>query len=68
MTEKVKLNKDLMRVRKERDAALHEHHLIMSERDQVHKEMEQLHDKWQDASKKVCSVIVPCNCVLCRGK
>ena len=48
----LQISKDMGRMKKERDAAVHEYSLVMSERDSVHKEMEHLQDKLQDTQKR----------------
>ncbi|CAG9129477.1 unnamed protein product [Plutella xylostella] len=47
---------DVKRLTDERNAALHEYTLIMSERDTVHKEMEKLSDDLQAALKRVAAL------------
>ncbi|KAJ3662868.1 hypothetical protein Zmor_007188 [Zophobas morio] len=49
---KIKANKDVKRLTDDRNATLAEYTLIMSERDQVHKEMEKLSDDLAQALKK----------------
>jgi len=56
--------KDIGRLRVERDAVVHEYTLVMSERDSVHKEIEQLQDRLSqqkqklDAREKECEAAV----------
>lgn len=52
MQVKMKANKDLKRLTEERNAAMQEYSLIMSERDTVHKEMEKLTEDLAQAKKK----------------
>ena len=52
MVENLHFRKDISRIRRERDAIVGEYTLVMSERDTVHKEMEQLQDKCGEAKKK----------------
>ncbi|GBP27674.1 Disks large homolog 5 [Eumeta japonica] len=47
---------DIKRLTDERNAAMHEYTLIMSERDTVHKEMEKLSDDLQVALKRVAAL------------
>ncbi|XP_044252659.1 disks large homolog 5 [Tribolium madens] len=49
---KIKANKEVKRLTDERNATLAEYTLVMSERDQVHKEMEKLSDDLAQALKK----------------
>lgn len=49
----MQMKKDLESVSRERDAALREYALIMSERDTVHKEIEQQQEKIADATKRL---------------
>lgn len=49
---KMKTNKDIKRLTEERNAAMQEYSLIMSERDSVHKEMEKLSDDLSQEIKK----------------
>lgn len=53
MTIRVKTNKDIKRLTEERNAAMQEYTLIMSERDTVHKEMEKLSEDLSQACKKI---------------
>lgn len=53
MAVRVKASKDLKRLTEERNAAMQEYSLIMSERDTVHKEMEKLSDDLTQAFKKI---------------
>ena len=52
MNIRVKASKDIKRLTEERNSALHEYSVIMSERDSVHKEMEKLQDEIQSNSAK----------------
>lgn len=52
MAVKMKASKDLKRLTDERNAAMQEYSLIMSERDTVHKEMEKLTEDLTQAKKK----------------
>ncbi|GLG94078.1 Disks large 1 tumor suppressor protein, partial [Gryllus bimaculatus] len=52
MAVRMKASKDLKRLTEERNAAMQEYSLIMSERDTVHKEMEKLSDDLAQAFKK----------------
>jgi len=81
MAVRMKASKDLKRLADERNAAMQEYTLIMSERDTVHKEIEKLTDDLTQAAKKikglevenkdfvdeVCSKIVQIqiNCFIC---
>lgn len=49
---RMKTNKDIKRLTEERNAAMQEYTLIMSERDTVHKEMEKLSEDLSQAVKK----------------
>ena len=51
MAVRMKASKDLKRLTEERNAAMQEYTLIMSERDMVHKEMEKLADDLAQACK-----------------
>ena len=53
MSDTLKSNKDFGRLRLERDAMFQEYSLVMSERNSVLKEIEQLQDKLSDTEKKV---------------
>lgn len=53
MTIRMKTNKDIKRLTEERNAAMQEYTLIMSERDTVHKEMEKLSEDLTQAYKKI---------------
>lgn len=48
MTLQVKTAKDIAKLTEERNAALNEYQLVMSERDTVHQEIEKLHDELSD--------------------
>lgn len=52
MAVRMKASKDLKRLTEERNAAMQEYSLIMSERDTVHKEMEKLTDDLTQAFNK----------------
>lgn len=52
MAVRMKASKDLKRLTEERNAAMQEYSLIMSERDTVHKEMEKLSEDLSQAFKK----------------
>ena len=52
MNIRVKASKDIKRLTEERNSALHEYSVIMSERDSVHKEMEKLQDEILSNSAK----------------
>lgn len=52
MAVRMKASKDLKRLAEERNAAMQEYTLIMSERDTVHKEMEKMSDDLTQAYKK----------------
>ena len=52
----LRAKKELEIVVKDRDAALREYSLVMSERDQVHKEIEQLQDKLVNNSKHIDTI------------
>lgn len=52
MAVRMKASKDLKRLTEERNAAMQEYSLIMSERDTVHKEMEKLSEDLTQAFKK----------------
>ena len=52
MNIRVKASKDIKRLTEERNSALHEYSVIMSERDSVHKEMEKLQDEIQSNAAK----------------
>ena len=52
MAVRMKASKDLKRLTEERNAAMQEYSLIMSERDTVHKEMEKLTEDLAQAFKK----------------
>ena len=49
---RLKISKDIKRLTEERDAAMQEYTLIMSERDSVHKEMEKLSEDLSQAVMK----------------
>jgi discs large protein 5 len=53
MAVRMKASKDLKRLADERNAAMQEYTLIMSERDTVHKEIEKLTDDLTQAAKKI---------------
>lgn len=53
MAVRMKTSKDLKRLTEERNAAMQEYSLIMSERDTVHKEMEKLSDDLTKAFMKI---------------
>ena len=56
MNIRIKASKDIKRLTEERNSALHEYSVIMSERDSVHKEMEKLQEEIQSngaMSKKI---------------
>lgn len=52
MAVRMKANKDLKRLTEERNAAMQEYSLVMSERDSVHKEMEKLTEDLTQSYKK----------------
>lgn len=52
MAVRIKASKDLSRLTEERNAAVQEYTLIMSERDSVHKEIERLQEELQEAQSK----------------
>jgi uncharacterized protein (DUF3084 family) len=56
MAVRMKASKDLKRLTEERNAAMQEYSLIMSERDTVHKEMEKLSEDLTQAYKKNKSI------------
>lgn len=74
MAVRMKASKDIKRLTEERNAAMQEYSLIMSERDTVHKEMEKLTEDLTGAFKKnsileaelkelqdeVCTILVFC--------
>lgn len=51
MSLQVKSAKDITKLTEERNAALNEYQLVMSERDTVHREIEKLHDELTDLRK-----------------
>merc|ERR1712079_453452 len=51
MIVRVKASKDIKRLTDERNAAMQEYSLIMSERDTFHKDMEKLQDEVQESRK-----------------
>lgn len=51
MAVRIKATKDLSRLTEERNAAVQEYSLIMSERDTVHKEMERMQEELNEAQK-----------------
>lgn len=53
MARSIKCSKDLKRLTDERDAALQEYSLIMSERDSVHRELEKLTDDLSQSKKQM---------------
>lgn len=53
MAVRMKATKDLKRLTEERNAAMQEYSLIMSERDSVHKEMEKLSEDLTQAVRKI---------------
>merc|ERR1712223_558577 len=53
MTVRIKASKDLKRLTEERNAAMQEYALIMSERDSVHKEIEKLQDEVSTTNSKM---------------
>jgi len=53
MAVRIKTNKDIKRLTEERDAALQEYSLIMSERDSVHRELEKLTDDLSQSKKQI---------------
>jgi hypothetical protein len=53
MTVRIKASKDLKRLTEERNAAMQEYSLIMSERDSVHKEIEKLQEEIKEKNKKM---------------
>jgi predicted nucleic acid-binding Zn-ribbon protein len=53
MAARIKANKDIKRLTEERDAALQEYSLIMSERDSVHRELEKLTDDLGSSKKQM---------------
>lgn len=56
MAARIKANKDIKRLTEERDAALQEYSLIMSERDSVHRELEKLTDDLGGSKKQIKSL------------
>lgn len=53
MAVRIKATKDITRLTEERNAAVQEYTLIMSERDTVHKEIEKLQEELSNWSKKM---------------
>jgi len=53
MAVRIKSNKEIKRLTEERDAALQEYSLIMSERDSVHRELEKLTDDLSQSKKQI---------------
>ena len=53
MTVRIKASKDMKRLTEERNAAMQEYSLIMSERDAVHKEIEKLQEEVKDTKKRM---------------
>lgn len=53
MKDVITLRRSLTRLTQERDAAVQEYNLIMSERDTVHKEMNKLTEDLSQAYKKI---------------
>ena len=51
----IKASKDIKRLTEERNAAMLEYSLIMSERDSVHKEIEKLQEEIKEKNKKLAS-------------
>lgn len=58
ISQRVKTSKDLARLTEERNSAVQEYNLIMSERDSVHKEMEKLNEELGQYQKKIKSLEV----------
>ena len=56
MTVRIKASKDIKRLTEERNAAMQEYALIMSERDSVHKEIEKLQDEVSSTNTKMKQV------------
>merc|ERR1711956_50769 len=55
MTVRIKASKDLKRLTEERNAAMQEYSLIMSERDSVHKEIEKFQEEIKEKNKKLAA-------------
>ena len=53
MTVRIKASKDMKRLTEERNAAMQEYSLIMSERDAVHKEIEKLQEEVKDTKTRM---------------
>ena len=53
MTVRIKASKDMKRLTEERNAAMQEYSLIMSERDAVHKEIEKLQEEVKDTKRRM---------------
>ena len=53
MAVRIKASKDIKRLTEERNAAMQEYALIMSERDSVHKEIEKLQDEVSTTNNKM---------------
>ena len=56
MARSIKSSKEIKRLTEERDAAMQEYSLIMSERDSVHRELEKLTDDLSQSKKQLKSV------------
>ena len=56
MAVRIKASKDIKRLTEERNAAMQEYALIMSERDSVHKEIEKLQDEVSVTNTKMKEV------------
>merc|ERR1711988_942084 len=55
MAVRIKASKDIKRLTEERNAAMQEYALIMSERDSVHKEIEKLQEEIKEKNKKLAA-------------
>ena len=53
MTVRIKASKDMKRLTEERNAAMQEYSLIMSERDAVHKEIEKLQEEVKNTKMRM---------------
>ncbi len=56
MSVRIRASKDLKRLTEERNAAMQEYSLIMSERDSVHKEIEKLQEEVGETRRKAATV------------
>jgi predicted nucleic acid-binding Zn-ribbon protein len=56
MARSIKSSKEIKRLTEERDAAMQEYSLIMSERDSVHRELEKLTDDLSQSKKQLKAV------------